>query len=470
MADSLAEREKQLGTECYKKQDFHGALTHYSKAIEHDNTNSAYFSNRSAVLFMMQRYSECLRDCEQALRLDSSNSKAAMRLVKCHMAKGDMMQARREMERLDLDAAARRPLEIDMVRVERNHEAAERFLREQQWAKAQACFGYVIEAAPHCTAALVGRANAEIGLKEFNKAAQTASKALQLDRMCPSAFLARARALFYSGGTQSLDAATQLLQAGMRADPDYTACRIELQKLRELTRLKEEGNKHFAERHFQDAYDTYSRALELDPQADSMNAMLFSNRALMCLKLDRFEDAVADCTQAIQRNEEYEKAYLRRAEAYMKTKQFEEAARDYEKLQRMNPNDRRIGQQLREARLEAKKAARKDYYAILGVPKDVQQPQLQKAYRKLALKWHPDKNNGSEEERERASNMFKEVGEAYAVLSDERKRQRYDSGVDLQEDMMEGGGFDPNSIFQMMFGGGGGMGGMGGMPMGMGGL
>lgn len=62
--------------------------------------------------------------------------------------------------------------------------------------------------------------------------------------------------------------------------------------------------------------------------------------------------------------------------------------------------------------------------------------------------------------------MFKDIGEAYAVLSDETKRQRYDSGVDI-EDLDHGGGFggghgDPSDIFNMFFGGGGGMGGGGG--------
>lgn len=64
-----------------------------------------------------------------------------------------------------------------------------------------------------------------------------------------------------------------------------------------------------------------------------------------------------------------------------------------------------------------------DYYKVLGVPRDATDAQLKKAYRKLALKWHPDKNQNN---REAASEKFKEIGEAYAVLSDKQKRAVYD--------------------------------------------
>jgi len=68
---------------------------------------------------------------------------------------------------------------------------------------------------------------------------------------------------------------------------------------------------------------------------------------------------------------------------------------------------------------------KKDYYEILGVEKDADQKTIKKAYRKLALKWHPDKNPDNAEEAEA---KFKEIGEAYEVLKDPKKRKTYDNG------------------------------------------
>ncbi|XP_028401169.1 dnaJ homolog subfamily B member 6-like [Dendronephthya gigantea] len=64
-----------------------------------------------------------------------------------------------------------------------------------------------------------------------------------------------------------------------------------------------------------------------------------------------------------------------------------------------------------------------DYYEILGVEKSASEQDIKKAYRKLALKWHPDKNPDN---KENASKMFQEISEAYEVLSDEEKRAVYD--------------------------------------------
>jgi molecular chaperone DnaJ len=97
---------------------------------------------------------------------------------------------------------------------------------------------------------------------------------------------------------------------------------------------------------------------------------------------------------------------------------------------------------------------RRDYYEVLGVSRDVAEADLKKAYRKLAMQFHPDRNQGDDE----AAEKFKEVGEAYEVLSDAEKRRVYDQfGHDgLRGQGFGGGGMDPRDIFESLFGGGGG--------------
>ncbi|MDD4223427.1 MAG: molecular chaperone DnaJ [Candidatus Cloacimonetes bacterium] len=114
--------------------------------------------------------------------------------------------------------------------------------------------------------------------------------------------------------------------------------------------------------------------------------------------------------------------------------------------------------------------AKRDYYEVLGVPKTADEAEIKKAYRKLAMQFHPDKNP----DNKAAEDKFKEASEAYEVLSDKDKRQIYDqyghAGIDQQfgnggfnwnnfshfEDISDlfGGGGGFGSIFETLFGGG----------------
>lgn len=80
----------------------------------------------------------------------------------------------------------------------------------------------------------------------------------------------------------------------------------------------------------------------------------------------------------------------------------------------------------------------KDYYQILGVPREADEEQLKKAYRALAQQWHPDKHKQDSKEQAEASEKFKEISEAYAVLSDPEKKSNYDLTGDPNQGNMHG--------------------------------
>lgn len=96
----------------------------------------------------------------------------------------------------------------------------------------------------------------------------------------------------------------------------------------------------------------------------------------------------------------------------------------------------------------------KNYYEILGVPENASADEIRKAYKKLAIKWHPDKNPDNQKE---AEEKFKEISEAYSVLSDPQKKQQWEfsrnGGGNFAFDF---DGFNPDDIFKNFFSGFGG--------------
>src|SRR4030067_2422252 len=109
-------------------------------------------------------------------------------------------------------------------------------------------------------------------------------------------------------------------------------------------------------------------------------------------------------------------------------------------------------------------AEKRDYYEVLGVPRNANKDQVKDAYRKLAMQFHPDRNKTPD-----AEEKFKEISEAYAVLSDDEKKRQYDTlghaGFDqryTREDIFRGADFDSifrdlgvGDLFRAFFGGGG---------------
>lgn len=287
---------------------------------------------------------------------------------------------------------------------------------------------------------------------------------LQGDAQAPEVLALRSRALYLCGNMQM---AQQLYQQALRRDPDCVPAQRGLKRLRAVAGGKERGNAAFSAGDYGEAHSQYSASLAADPDLRTQFvAQVACNRAAAAAKLGRHEESLADAELAISMDASYTKAYVRRAQAHQELKQYDAAVRDLEQVAEMEEGYPGLGEMLRDARLALKRSKRVDYYGVLGVEADAGEDGIKKAYRKAALKYHPDKVG--EEEREAAEAQFKLVGEAFAVLSDPQQRRRYDAGWNLEEIQQgysnEGGGlggfpgrgsgyagFDEEELFAQMF-------------------
>ena len=114
------------------------------------------------------------------------------------------------------------------------------------------------------------------------------------------------------------------------------------------------------------------------------------------MKLKQWTNALNDLNKSLELNPNYTKSLVRRAEVNAEKEDYTAAIHDYSKIQEVDPTSN-FQQKIKELRSKEKKAKKKDYYAIMGLTKPSSDGEIKKAYKKLAIQYHPDKNRHKSE-------------------------------------------------------------------------
>ncbi|PKU65640.1 dnaJ protein P58IPK homolog B [Dendrobium catenatum] len=303
----------------------------------------------------------------------------------------------------------------------------------------------VLVFSPGCVKAKHLKVKLLLALKDYSSAISETGYLLKEDENNLDALLLRGRAYYYLADH---DIASRHYQKGLRLDPEHNELKKAYFGLKNLLKKTKNAEDNAEKGKLRAAVEDFKSALALDPSHTAHNVNLYLGLCKVLVKLGRGNDAVSSCTEALNIDEELAEALTQRGEAKLIVEDWEGAVEDLQAAAKKSPEDMNIREALHRAEKALKLSKRKDWYKILGISKTASIAEIKRAYKKLALQWHPDKNV---ENREEAETKFREIAAAYEVLGDDEKRVRYDRGEDIENMGMDmgGAGFNP-------FGGGGG--------------
>jgi len=240
---------------------------------------------------------------------------------------------------------------------------------------------------------------------------------------------------------EEVDRAKKHFKLGLKLQPEHKHLKLAFKNYKKFKKGNDRAEKALRKKNWRVVMQEYEELLGIYPFNDRYNGGAFVKICLAARRLGKrmkFKEQLDICNEAVDYSESAE-SFAERGRLYGQASKWEMAQRNWEQAVRRNEQHRPYREELERAKREWKKQRRKDYYKILNVKKYVQPKKLKKAFRKCAIKYHPDKHaKASDEEKEIAEDKYKECVEANDILSDADLRRRYDAGEDVLETLQGG--------------------------------
>jgi len=247
-----------------------------------------------------------------------------------------------------------------------------------------------------------------------------------------------------AAGAEEDDKPAQDPEAEQPAEPEekkkpklVEAVEALLGTLEQADKLKDEGNRLFGARRWEEAVECYEGALRACNRDNELSAVLHTNICAALRRVEqRTEDAYKHAVKAIEANPRYAKAFFRRGVLHYDAGRWEQSFADFRRASELEPSLQGLDVWLRRGRHAAREGkSRKNHYKELGLLCECEQEEVKKKFRQMARECHPDKvRDAPPAERAAAEARFKAVNEAHEILGSAATRKEYDFGNDMEHE------------------------------------
>ena len=440
---SLWEAKKLKGNEEFKKKNYAAAVGLYTEGIQLDPSQDVLYSNRGLSYMNLNEPEKAKKDFSKAIELNPNNIKAMKRISYMLIQEGLLLEALiylRKIRKIDREEPAiLTEIEECQKLIQYKRELDDNKIIND-WNKCYELSSKLIKRCNKCfeikiiyLESMVNSYQIEEALSYYKNDFSANEKQLE------NVQILIIKAYFNDG---KYEKSKQLLLNFLSNAKDSNLIeKIKKlsEKLEQIESLKEKANNYYKESKYTEAINIYNELLSLDNNNKIFNALILSNRSLCYYKKHELFNSLHDINASIKLNDKYWKSFQRRANINIRLKYSEQAKEDLRRVLELDPSNSDARKTLEGILKGERNKGTYNLYNILGVSQNATFEEIRKEYKKLAFKWHPDKNNDTEEKKIFAEKKFKEINEAYNILNDPKKRDYYDktgkqSNIDSRDD------------------------------------
>jgi DnaJ homolog subfamily C member 3 len=438
-ASANAEDYVARGKAKFATGDFSGALEEYHSACDVDPTAYMNFYRRATVYLATGRTRQAEVDLSKVLDIRPDMKEARKTLAELRVKAGSYSDAKADYELLKDAANVAVVVNAEaLVKGGDAHKAAGRY------PEAIDMYTQAIEFSPGYITLRMSRAHSYEATAQYGEAIGDVIRAVKLKSGNVKGHFLLSRLHYKTGDREE---ALKSIREAVKLDDNFKEAMDFYKMLKKFNKVMVKLQKSFEQQRMSDVIQEVQKARELEMEKTFVYQDELNEKLCKALKaLSKVEEAMEACNVTIALNPKSIEAYIVRSEIYQDKGEFQSAIDDLKVADGIEENNQRIKELVQKAEKLLKQSMKRDYYKILGVDRTAGKKEITKAYRKLAMEWHPDKHPG-EEEKKVAENKFMDIAAAKEVLTDEKMKRQFDQGEDPldaeQERERQQGGHNP---------------------------
>lgn len=440
------EKHLELGKKLLAAGQLADALSQFHAAVDGDPDNYIAYYRRATVFLAMGKSKAALPDLTRVIELKMDFTAARLQRGHLLLKQGKLDEAEDDFKKVlksNPSEHEEKEAQSQLVKSDEMQRLRSQALDAFESADYPAAITFLDKILEVCVwDAELRELRAECFIKEGEprKAISDLKAASKLKSDNTEAFF-KISTLYYQLGDHELSLSE--VRECLKLDQDHKRCFAHYKQVKKLNKLIESAEELIRDGRYTDATSKYESVMKTEPSVAEYTVRS-KERICHCFSKDEKPvEAIRICSEVLQLEPDNVNALKDRAEAYLIEEMYDEAIQDYEAAQEHNENDQQIREGLEKAQRLLKQSQKRDYYKILGVKRNAKKQEIIKAYRKLALQWHPD-NFQNEEEKKKAEKKFIDIAAAKEVLSDPEMRKKFDDGEDpLDAESQQGGGGNP---------------------------